>query len=174
MPGDSGGLSGPDPSTLEVPDHVPKGITPISLRIPYTDTKLSDYVNLKRSDGLCIELGPPLLGIVRKAGHINDLRKEHNEALAAIGVGGIFTHFHGTVMTYARQVLPVDVLPATVGLTAAVYAIKKLWENGLLRLGQIHQASIDELLRWLGLVDEAKKNPDITVVSSDSTRVSPG
>lgn len=155
---------GPDPSTLESRDHLPAGIKPMNLRVTYTDSNLSDYVALKRSNGaLCIELGPPLFGIVSKAGKLNDLKNELKEALATIGLSGIATRFSDTVMDYARELLPQSAVPETVGLGAAAYVLKKLWDRGKLMLGYIHHASIDELGSWMGMIEEAKQNPDISV-----------
>lgn len=159
---------GPDPSTLEACDHLPAGIKPMTLRVTYTDSKLSDYVALKRSNGqVCIELGPPLFGIVSKAGKLNNLKNELKEALAAIGLAGLLAHFSDTVMNYARDLLPHAALPETAGLGAAAYVLKKLWDKRKLILGYIHHASIDELPSWMGMVEEAKKNPDISVSSGD-------
>lgn len=161
---------GPDPSTLKTHDHLPEGIKPMSLRVTYTESSLSDYVSLKRSNGsLCIELGPPLFGVVSKAGKLNRLKNELKEALTAIGISGIIAHFSDTVMTYARDILPQTVLPETIGLGAAVYALKKLWEKGKLMLGYIQHASIDELNSWMGLVEKAKQNPNIGVNSGNLT-----
>lgn len=159
---------GPDPSTLETHDHLPSGVSPMTLRVTYTDSNLNDYVALKRTDGkLCIELGPPLFGIVRKAGKINSLKSELKEALAAIGLSGLTAHFSDTVMNYARDLLPQAALPETAGLGAAAYLLKKLWDKGKLILGYIHHASIDELSSWMGMIEEAKQNPDIGVKSGD-------
>lgn len=154
--------AGPNPSTLETRDHLPTGVKPMMLRVTYTDSKLSDYVGLKHSDGqLCIELGPPLFGIVSKAGNLNNLKNELKEAIAAIGIGGLLTHFSDTVFEYVRELLPQLTLPETAGLGAVAWALKKLWQKGKLILGYIHHASIDELPSWMGMIDEAKKNSDI-------------
>lgn len=166
MPDGTDDSPGPDPSTLETRDHLPAGINPMTLRVTYTDSGLSDYVALKRSNGaLCIELGPLLFDIVSKAGKLNGLKNELKEALAATGLSGIATHFSDTVMVYAREILPQSVVPETVGLGAAVYLLKKLWDKRKLMLGYIHHASIDELGSWMGMVEEAKQNPDIGVKS---------
>lgn len=164
MPDSISNSPGPDPSTLETHDHVPAGIKPVSLRVTYTESKLSDYVALKRSNGvLCLELGPPLFGIVSKAGKLNELKTELKEALAAIGLSEIVSHFSDTVMKYTLDLFPHDPLPGAVGLGAATYLLKKLWERGKLMLGYIHHASIDELSSWMGLIEQAKQNPDISV-----------
>lgn len=138
----------------------------MTLRVTYTDSNLSDYVALKHSNGtLCIELGPPLFGIVSKAGRLNGLKNELKEALAAIGLSGIATHFLDTVRHYARDVLPHTAFPETFGLGAAAYVLKKLWDRGMLMLGYIHHASIEELGRWMEMIEKAKQNSDITVNS---------
>lgn len=140
----------------------------MTLRVTYTDSNLNDYVALKRSNGaLCIELGPPLFGIVSKAGKINGLKAELKEALAAIGLSGITSHFSETMMNYARDVLPHTAIPETVGLGAVAYVLKKLWDMGKLILGYIHHATIDEIGSWMGMIEEAKQNSDITVNSGD-------
>lgn len=168
MPGDYYDNPGPDPSSLETRDHLPEGVPPINLRITYTDSKLTDYVALNRSGRqVCIELCPSLFDIVRKAGKVRDLKNELKEAMAAIGIGGIVTHFVDTVMEYAREILPSFSIPEMTGLAAAAYLLKKLWDRGTLMLGIIHHASIDELPSWMGMIKEAKKNPDITVNSGD-------
>lgn len=150
---------GPDPSSLEARDHLPAGINPMTLRVTYTDSNLSDYVALKRSDGtLRIELGPPLFGVVSKAGKLNGLKNELKEALAAVGLSGIVAHFSDTVIDYARELLPQTTVPQTVGLGAAAYALKKLWDRGQLMLGYIHHASIDELGNWMGMMEEDRKS----------------
>lgn len=166
MPDGTDDSPGPDPSTLETWDQLPAGINPMTLRVTYTDSNLSDYVALKHSNGaLCIELGPPLFGMVSKAGKLNGLKNELKEALAAIGLFGIATHFSDTVMVYAREILPQSVVPETVGLGAAAYVLKKLWDKQKLMLGYIHHAPINELGSWMGMVEEAKQNPDIGVKS---------
>jgi hypothetical protein len=160
-------LPGPDPSTLETREHLPAGVNLMTLRVTYTNSDLSDYVVLKRSNGaLCIELGPPLFGIVSKAGELNGLKNELKEALAATGLSGIVAHFSDTVMNYARHLLPHTALPETLGcLGAAAYVLKKLWDRGMLMLGYIHHASIGEIGRWMGMMEKAKQTPDITVNS---------
>ncbi len=153
--------SGPDPSTLDTVDHYPDGIPPMNLRITYSSTELTDYVNLNRSNGqLCLELGPPLFDLVSKAGSIRNLKNEVEDALTAIGVGQISTHFSETVVEYAQQVLP-SAIPETIGVSAAVYVIKKLWNKQKLILGYIHHASIDELGDWMGMIEAAYEHPDI-------------
>lgn len=166
MPNGTDDFPGPDPSTLENRDHLPFGINPMTLRVTYTDSDLSDYVALKRSNGaLCIELGPPLFGIVSNAGKLNALKNDLKEALAAIGLSGLATHFVDSVMDYARELLPQSAIPETVGLGAAAYVLKKLWDREKLMLGYIHQASIDELGSWMGMIEEAKQNSEISVNS---------
>lgn len=166
MPDSISNSPGADPSTLETHDYVPAGIKPVSLRVTYTESELRDYIALKRSGGvLCIELGPPLFGVVRKAGNLNRLKTELKEALAAISLSGIVTHFSDTVMKYALDLLPHNPLPGTVGLGAATYLLKKLWERGKLMLGYIHHASVDEFGSWIGLIEQAKQDSDISVNS---------
>jgi len=168
MPDGTSNSPGPDPSTLETHDHLPAGIKPVTLRVTYTDSNLSDYVSLKRSnETLCIELGPPLFGTVSKAGKLNGLKNELKEALAAIGLSGIIAHFSDTVMNYARNLLSQTAIPETVGLGAAAYVLKKLWDKGKLMLGYIHHASIDELGSWMGILEKAEQNPEITVNPGD-------
>ena len=122
---------GPNPSSLEARDRLPAGINPMTLRVTCTESNLSDYVPLKRSDGtLCIELGPPLFGVVSGAGKINGLKNELKEALAAVGLSGIVAHFTDTVMEYARELLPQTAVPETVGLGATAYALKILGIEG--------------------------------------------
>lgn len=162
----TGFSGGPDPDSIDTVDHYPDGVMPMTLRITYSSNQLSDYVNLKRDDGtLCLELGPPLFGIVRKAGKINNLKNEVKEALAAIGVGGIVTHFSETVVEFAKHYLPSGAIPETVGIGAAVFLIKKLWDRGKLMLGYIHHASIDELGNWMKMIQNAAEHPDIDVTN---------
>jgi hypothetical protein len=157
--------SGPDPSSLDTVDHYPDGIRPMNLRVVYSSDNLSDYVNLTRSDGqLCLELGPPLFGIVSKAGSINNLKNEVKDALAAIGVSGILTHFSETVVEYAQQLLPSWTIPETIGLGAAVKVIKKLWNKQKLILGYIHHATTDELGNWMKMIENAYEHPDIDAI----------
>lgn len=164
MAGGNGGAPGPNPSSLESHDHYPAGIKPISLRITYTESKLSDYVEIKRSNGsLCIELGPPLFDIVRKAGKLNNLKNELKKGLGLIGISGIITYFNETILEYAGKVLPVGLLPKTAGIGAAAYVLKILWDKNKLILGYIHHASIDEIPQWMGLVDEAQETQGIAV-----------
>jgi hypothetical protein len=142
----------------------------MTLRVTYTDSNMSDYVALKCSNGaLCIELGPPLFDIVSKAGKLNGLKNELKDALAATGLSGIVAQFSDTVMNYARAVLPHTVLPETVGLGAAAYVLKKLWDRGMLMLGYIHHASIGEIGSWMGMIEKAKQNSDIIINSSYMT-----
>ena len=101
-----------------------------------------------------------------KAGKLNGLKNELREAVAAIGLSGIATHFSDTVMDYAREFLPQSAVPETVGLGAAAYVLKKLWDRGKLMLGYIHHASIGEIGSWMGIVEEGKQNPNVSVNSS--------
>lgn len=162
--GDYTDLPGPNPSTLEAVDHYPKGVMPISVRVTYSSNSISDYVDLKRSGRQCkLELGDPLFGIVRKAGKVNDLIGELTDALAAIGLGGIVAEFSSAVAEYFNSLLHVPALPEAIGMSTVVYVLRKLYDTGMLTLGYIHQASIDELPNWMGLIDEARENPDLTV-----------
>ncbi|GAA0259910.1 hypothetical protein ACFFQF_20950 [Haladaptatus pallidirubidus] len=162
--GDYENLPGPNPSTLETVDYVPEGIMPVALRVTYSTDSVTDYVNLKRSGRQCtLELGDPLFGIVRKAGEINDLIGELTDALAAIGLGSIVSHFSSAVAEYFNSLLHVPALPGTIGLSTVVYVLKKMYDADLLMLGYIHQAPIEELPSWLGLLDEADRNPEITL-----------
>lgn len=155
---------GPDPSSLEAHDHLPAGIKPISLRVTYTESKLSDYIALKRSSGaLCIELGPPLFDIVRKGRKVKNLKSEIERALSAIGLAGIVEHFSETVMRFALDLFPDALLPGTVALGTATYLLEKLLERGKLILGYIHHASINEFSSWMGLIEQAKESPNIPV-----------
>jgi len=164
MPDSTNNSPGPNPSTLKNYDHVPAGINPVSLRVTYTESKLSDYIALERSNGaLCIELGPPLFGIVRKGGKLKNLKNEIERALSAIGLAEIVEHFSETVMKYALDIFPDATLPGTVALGTATYLLEKLWERGKLMLGYIHHASIDELSSWMGLIEQAKQDTDISV-----------
>jgi len=164
MPSGPDNSPGPDPSTLEAVDHVPAGIKPMNLRVTYTESKVSDYVALTRSNKvLCIELGPPLFGIVKKAGKYNSLKNELKDALGALSVGEIISHFSETVMKYVLDLDPHASVPGTVGIGTAAYLLKKLWERGKLMLGYIHHASIDELSSWMGMIEAAKENANLTV-----------
>lgn len=163
---DEGSPPGPDPSSLEAVDDVPADFVPLlNLRITYSSDKVSDWVGIHR-DGrtVALELADPLLGIVRKIGRINDVRQELESALASIGVGGVVAKFYDAVAEFANQFLPVSAIsPETMGMGLAVYLLGKLYDAGLLMLGQIHQADIEELPRWMEMFDEAERNPDITV-----------
>jgi hypothetical protein len=57
----------------------------------------------------------------------------------------------------------VPAFTASIGIGLVTYLLQKLYDAERLVLGIIHQASVDELSSWLGLVEEAKENPDITV-----------
>lgn len=162
--GDGEKLPGPDPSTLRALDYVPKGVTPVPLRVTYTSDSVTDYVNLKKSnEQYRLELGDPLFGVVRKAGKVKDIKEELSKALAAIGVGGLVSHFTSVISEYVNLFLPVPAFPDTIGLSLAVYLLEKMYDANLLSLGYIHQASIDELPNWMGLIEKAKGNPDIRV-----------
>lgn len=157
-------LPGPDPSTLEAVDYTPEGVMPVNLSVSYTSNSVSDYVLLKKENGqYTLELAEPLFGFVRKAGRVNNLKSELEDALTAIGVGGIVSHFTSAVSEYMNSLLPVEALPETIALSTAAYLLKKLYDAGRLRLGYIHHATIDELPSWMAIVNEAKRNPDISV-----------
>jgi len=157
---------GPNPSTLRNADHseVPAGVTPVPLRVTYTSSEVSDYINFKQ-DGwrIRLELYGPLFKLIRKAGRIKDLASELSKALAAVNLPGIGEYFRETVADYANAILSVPAFTASIGLGLAAYLLEKLYNAERLVLGRIHQASSDELPSWLGLVEEAKENPDITV-----------
>ena len=70
-------------------------------------------------------------------------------------------------MNYARNLLSQTAIPETVGLGAAAYVLKKLWDKGKLMLGYIHHASIDELGSWMGILERAEQNPEVTVNPGD-------
>jgi len=157
---------GPAPSTLRNADRseVPDGVIPVPMRVTYTSSQVSDYINFKR-DGwqIRLELYGPLFSIVRKAGRVKDLTAELSTALSSIGVAGVEERFRETVAEYANAVFSVPAFTASITLGVAAYLLKKLYDAERLVLGIIHQASIEELPSWMGLVDEAKENPDITV-----------
>jgi len=161
---DSHSSPGPDPSTLRAEDHAPEGINPVPMRITYTSNQVSDYINFER-DGWQIRLdfAAPLFEIVRKAGKITDFTAEISAALASIDVAGLEERFREVVAEYANAVLSIPAFTASIGLGVASYLLKKLYDADRLVLGVIHQASIDELPKWMGLVEEAKDNPDISV-----------
>jgi hypothetical protein len=157
---------GPDPSTLRNGDssEVPEGVNPVPMRVTYTSGQVSDYINFKRNGWqIRLELAAPLFSIVRKAGRLKDLTSKLSSALSSIGVAGVEERFREAVAEYANAVLSVPVFTASIGLGVAAYLLKKLYDAERLVLGIIHQASIEELPSWMGLVEEAKDNPDITV-----------
>lgn len=161
---DSHSSPGPNPSSLQTVDHVPDGINPLSMRITYTSNQVSDYISLKR-DGwqIQLELADPLFSIVRKVGKISDFGSEISKALSTIGIAGIEGQFREAVAEYANAVLSIPAFTASISIGVAVYLLKKLYESGMLFLSVIHQASIEELSSWVGLIEEAKDHPDITV-----------
>ncbi|WP_416839469.1 hypothetical protein [Haloferax sp. DFSO52] len=155
---------GPDPSSLEAVNHTPKGVMPLTLRVTYSSNSPTDYANLRRSAGqVIIELADPLFGLIRKAGEVSDFLNELNTALTTIGLGSIVSHFRSTIAEYVNTLLHVDAFPKTIALSTVAYLLKKMYDAELLMLGYIHQASIDELPNWLGLIENAKSNPDISV-----------
>ena len=155
---------GPNPSSLQTVDHVPDGLNPISMRITYTSDKVSDYIDLKREGWqIQLELADPLFSIVRKIGKISDFTAEISKALSSIGVAGIGEHFREAVAEYANAVLSIPAFTASISIGVAAYLLTKLYEADLLILSVIHQASIEELPSWKGLIEEAKDHPDITV-----------
>jgi hypothetical protein len=155
---------GQDPTSLRTADRIPAGIDPRPLRVTYTTNKLADHVALKRTGRVVtLELAEPLLNIVQTAGEINDLKNKIVEALKAISVEGIVSHFTNTIIEYVNAVLPVEAFPKTTGLGLVVYLIGKLYSASMIRLGRIHHASLEEFPRWMGLIEEAKQNPDIDV-----------
>ena len=83
--------------------------------------------------------------------------------MSSIGVAGVEERFRETVAEYANAVLSIPAFTASIGLGVAAYLLKKLYDAERLVLGIIHQASIEELPSWMGLVEEAKNKPDITV-----------
>jgi len=162
--GDYDNLPGPDPSSLDSVNHLPQGVMPMTLRVTYTSNSLTDYVHLKRSNGrLTLELGDPLFGVVRKASNVYKLKKELGEVLAAIGMEGLVSHFTSAIAEYVNGLLSVPAFSETIGLGVAAYLLKKMHEAEMLMLGYIHQASIDELPSWKGLVDNARTNSDLQV-----------
>lgn len=134
------------------------------MRITYSSDQPSDYINFKR-DGwnVRLELYGPLFNLLREAGRINDLTAELSKAFAAINLPGIREHFRSAVAEYANAILSVPAFRASIGIGVAAYLLQKLYDAERLVLGIIHQASIDEFPSWMGLVEEAKENPDITV-----------
>lgn len=159
----SNNTPGPDPSTLDTADQAPPGVNPIPMRITYSSDQVSDFVSTKRSGlTLRLELAPPLLNIVRKAGEVRELVDELKSAFAAISIP-ILEHFKSTVVEFANHFLHVPAFSETVGLSTAAYILFKLREKGLLVFGHIHQASIEELGSWMRLIENAKEHPDIDV-----------
>ncbi|WP_338739882.1 hypothetical protein [Haloplanus salilacus] len=104
-----------------------------------------------------------MFSIVRKAGKITDLTAELSTALSSIGVAGIEERFREAIAEYANAVFSVPAFTVSITLSVAAYLLKKLYDAERLVLGVIHQASIEELPSWMGLVEEAKNNPDITI-----------
>lgn len=136
----------------------------LNFRITYTTNSVSDWVSVYQSDKqVALELANPLLTLIRKLGRVNDLRKELEKAMKAIGVGGLIAQFNKSVAEIANSFLPVNAFAETIPLALAVYLLGKLHDTGLLMLGQIHQADIGELPRWMEFIDEAQRNSDIKV-----------
>lgn len=162
---DEGSPSGPDPSSLTVPDNVPYDKLPfLNLRVTYTTDSVSDWVGVHRSGRqVALELAEPLVGVVRRIGQINNLKQKLEEVFAVIGLGSVMAGFKAAVAEFVNTFLPVEAFAASIPLRVAVYLLQKLHEKGLLMLGYIHQADIKELPRWMGLIDEGRRNPDITV-----------
>lgn len=158
-------MPGPDPESLEALDYVPEGVQPIALRVTYTSNSVDDYVNLKKSEAgqAVLELADPLFGIVRMAGRVKELKKELAAALGAVGLSDIIAQFKSAVADYVNQILGVAAFPESITLGLAAYLLKKAYEADRLLLGYIHHASIDELPNWMGLIENAEDNPDLSV-----------
>ncbi|MCU4801318.1 hypothetical protein OB920_13135 [Halobacteria archaeon HArc-gm2] len=155
---DEGSTSGPVPSSLRAVDSHPYDKLPFyNLRITYTTDSVSDWVGIHR-DGrqVALELADPLVGVVRRIGQINNLKEELEEAAATIGMTGLLTEFKSAIAEFANQFLPVEAIAASISLRGAVYLLKKLYEKGLLMIGYIHHAPIEEFDRWNGLVEQGK------------------
>jgi hypothetical protein len=52
---------------------------------------------------------------------------------------------------------------AAAGLSLIAYLINKMYNSGVLRVGVIHQASMEELPNWVEFIEQAKWTRDITV-----------
>jgi len=62
--------------------------------------------------------------------------------------------------------MSVPALPDEITLATIIYVLEKLYSKNLIRLGYIHQASLEELPQWLGLADQARWHSDLTVRKS--------
>lgn len=163
--GDPDELPGPDPSTLRTVDHVPKGTPELAgLKVTYSSNQLTDYVRIERSgNGLALYLAPSLFDVVWKVKDAVSLKGELAAAIIAAGLDGLKQHFIETVAEYAQALLQSFPAVEVAGLTTGAWLLRKLYEKGVLTLGVIHQASIEELPRWMEFIAEAKRNPDINV-----------
>lgn len=154
---------GPDPSTLRNADSAPPGVTPIPMRVTYKTDSPSDWISVEREGyGVRLMLAGPLLSVVRKVGQVNDFKNELSDALNAVGIE-LISEFTEAVAEYANILLPVEGIPLTIGLGTAAYLLKRIHTAGVLALGFIHHASIEELPSWMGMIEKAKQDPDITV-----------
>jgi hypothetical protein len=172
--GDFDFLPGPNPSTLRTVDHVPKSTPELAgLKVTYTSQFLTDYVRIERyGRGLALYLEPTLFDAVWKVKEAVSIQAELYSALKAIGIGGLTQHLIDTVFQYAGAVLPSIPAVGVTSIPAVAWLLRKLYEKGVLTLGVIHQASITELPSWMGFIQEAMRNPDISVCEGNT--ISPG
>lgn len=119
---------------------------------------------------LIIYLSLLLFGIVQKAGRISELKKELLAGLAAvttatgIELDEVLSHFISTVTRFVNTILSVEAFrEAAAGLSLIAYLINKMYNSGVLRVGVIHQASMEELPNWVEFIEQAKWTRDITV-----------
>lgn len=155
---------GPDPSSLRVPDDVPDGIQPISMRITYSSDSVSDWVSVSHSrTSVKLELAEPLLSVVRKVVNGYEKVSSLRNKLATVSGLGLLKAFKEAVAEFVNNFLPVPAIQETAALGFLVMVLKWLHNHGMLLLGFIHQASPEELSNWLALKEQAKWTPGATV-----------
>jgi len=165
--------SGPDPSSLEAvdKDDIPDDATVLeTFQITYSTDQVSDYVRVNEAEeGPILELAQPLLDPVSEPSGADELERELADALANTEFKDIEVHFTAAVAEYSDATLSGETVPSSIDLSTAADLLKRVDEDGALRVGQIHQASEGELPSWMEFYAEAEKNPDIDVGEYDDT-----
>ena len=164
---DDSSKPGPDASSLRAVDEGDirdDAQVLANLRVTYSTTEISDYVKVgEGEEGGILELAEPLLAPTIGASETEDLEEKLADALSKIELDDITSHFTAAVAEYSSTVFTDRNLSDSIDLEKAAELLDEIDDSGELRLGQIHQASIEELPQWTELGDEAERNPDIDV-----------
>ena len=169
---DDSSKPGPDPSSIEAvdDDEIPDDTVVLAnFRVTYSTNEVSDYVKVNQEgEEHILELAEPLLTPATAPSETGNLVEELAHALSEIELDNITSHFTSAVAEYSNIVLTDATFSDPIDLEKAAELLDEIDDNGELRLGQIHQASTEELPQWMELHEEAERDPELNTQDKET------